>query len=187
MNMNLKEKLTKVKIKLSETEREYKIGQDEIKELEKKKADLAVNLMIQKNEKNKTEMDQVSKRLTKIGSDIKFLPNIIESLKRKIEELNFTISKENGVARGLEQAKKIEKIKAMSQKFYKDLQNIKILNDKLGEEWHRLHEAGINIGGKGVCTGSKDGLRTLLEITAAEINGQGRKPILFASIPNFRI
>ncbi|MBA7561252.1 hypothetical protein ES695_13160 [Candidatus Atribacteria bacterium 1244-E10-H5-B2] len=187
MNMNLEEKLTKVEIKLSETEREYKIRQDEIKELEKKKADLAVNLMIQKNEKNKNEMDQVSKRLTKIRADIEFLPNIIESLKRKIEELNITISKEKGVARGLEQAKKIEKIKAMSQKFYKDLQNIKKLNDELGEEWHRLYEAGVDIGGGGVCTGSKDGLRTLLEVTAAEMNGQGRKPILFGSIPNFKI
>ena len=181
------EKIKKAQQKLEQIKEEFEQKSELLKSFIKKRAGLLADFEIESDKKVKKEIDGMTTKIDELKFYKEGKPELITALQAKIEELNLTISKEKGVARGLEQAKKIEKIKAMSQKFYKDLQNIKILNDELGEEWHRLHEAGMNIGNKGVCTGSKDGLRTLLEVTAAEMNGQGRKPILFGSIPNFKI
>ena len=186
--MELEKKLAMAEAKLAETEQEFELLKGNLGESRKRKADLMASIILEQNEKDKKELADMSKIMIGLESDIKIMPEVILSLKAKIEDLRSEIAEKNSIIAQKKRAKEEKKLIETCREFYKSLEETDLLNDKLKEMENQFRAKWGNLpGGKGITIGSDDSLKALWQTVEKEFRGEGRQPIPFNNMPNFRI
>jgi len=186
--MELEKKLAMAEAKLGETKEELVNLKDELIEIHKRKAELMADLVIEENVEKKAELAKVSKVMSKLKSDIGIFPDVINILSSKVEKIKAEIDQKNAVIAQKRKAKEEKELISLCREFYESLKETNLLNNKLKEMENIFKAKWGNLpGGKNFTIGSDDSLKALWETIEKEFKGEGRKPILFGNLPNFRI